>query len=319
MIKRFFNTFLEHPGIPIANPDLIPNSKYVVNTVFASKDLESLNWLHAYAPCFPVKASCIRILNEPSDFYNCLLSKCQEAKRRITLASLYIGTEEPETELVQAIQNNLNSSQGRLKINILLDFTRGTRGAKDSKSVLLPLLQKHRTSVNLSLYHTPLLRGLTRKLIPPRWNELMGLQHMKVYLIDDTVIMSGANLSKNYFTNRQDRYIMIQDEALADFYDEFISRVQQFSLQVNADDTIGLHKDWKYYPYKGDRSNFVNTARLKVLEHFEQSMYKYNTEEGKNIVFLNILLTYHQKSFGFRCRYLGISFNRNGSIGHSSR
>ena len=36
-------------------------------------------------------------------------------------------------------------------------------------------------------------------------NEVVGVNHLKVYLFDDDVILSGANLSNTYFTNRQDR------------------------------------------------------------------------------------------------------------------
>ncbi|KAI9577380.1 hypothetical protein GQX74_013623 [Glossina fuscipes] len=55
---------------------------------------------------------------------------------------------------------------------------------------------------------------ISKRWIPPRWNELLGLQHMKIYLFDDAVLISGANLSNDYFTNRQDRYILIEGKAL---------------------------------------------------------------------------------------------------------
>ena len=31
--------------------------------------------------------------------------------------------------------------------------------------------------------------------MPPKYNEMFGLQHCKVYIFDDDVIISGANLS----------------------------------------------------------------------------------------------------------------------------
>ena len=36
-------------------------------------------------------------------------------------------------------------------------------------------------------------------------NESVGVQHMKAYVFDDDVVMSGANLEDNYFTDRLDR------------------------------------------------------------------------------------------------------------------
>ena len=36
-------------------------------------------------------------------------------------------------------------------------------------------------------------------------NESAGVQHMKAYVFDNDVVMSGANLEDNYFTDRLDR------------------------------------------------------------------------------------------------------------------
>lgn len=41
------------------------------------------------------------------------------------------------------------------------------------------------------MYHTPNLMGLKKKIVPKRLNEGWGLQHMKLYGIDDEIIISG--------------------------------------------------------------------------------------------------------------------------------
>jgi CDP-diacylglycerol--glycerol-3-phosphate 3-phosphatidyltransferase len=41
------------------------------------------------------------VIHEPSIFYKTVVEKCQSAKRRITLASLYLGTGHLEEELVR--------------------------------------------------------------------------------------------------------------------------------------------------------------------------------------------------------------------------
>ena len=43
----------------------------------------------------------------------------------------------------------------------------------------------------LHLYHTPNLRGVLRRYGPERFNEVMGLQHMKLYICDDDLMISG--------------------------------------------------------------------------------------------------------------------------------
>ena len=46
----------------------------------------------------------------------------------------------------------------------------------------------------MRLYHTPNLTGLRKRLVPRRINEGWGLQHMKLYGIDDEIIVSGCEL-----------------------------------------------------------------------------------------------------------------------------
>ncbi|ETN59812.1 cdp-diacylglycerol--serine o-phosphatidyltransferase [Anopheles darlingi] len=228
--------------------------------------LQSLAWLHTTSPCFPVSGDRIEVIREPTAFYNTLLEKCTTARRRIMLASLYLGTGSLETRLVHAIHENLQRND-RLRVSVLLDFTRGTRGVSNSKTTLMPLVEET-DHFRLSLYHTPVLRGMTKRLAPPRWNELLGIQHMKLYLIDDTVILSGANLSNDYFTNRQDRYVMIEDRRLADFYAQFLDKVQEFSLTVGRDGETRLHDTWTMLPYKCTQYEFATEARERVRTFF---------------------------------------------------
>lgn len=265
MFRRFITTFIETQTLPNSDVFNIPLS--TTNT-FKNPSLESLNWLYSVAPCFPIHGSKIQVIQEPQKFYEALLSKCSTAKNRITLVSLYLGIGKLEQNLIIAMRNNL-SNNSNLKINILLDFARGTRGIKNSQTTLHELI-KEKNNFCLSLYHTPALRGLTKRFVPPRWNELFGLQHMKLYLFDDTVIISGANLSNDYFTNRQDRYVMIEDKNLADFYGDLIEKVQEFSLNVNHKNEMELHKDWSILPYDGNRTDFEVQARSKITDLFQK-------------------------------------------------
>jgi CDP-diacylglycerol---glycerol-3-phosphate 3-phosphatidyltransferase len=68
------------------------------------------------------------------------------------------------------------------------------------------------------MYHTPNLTGFRKLLIPKRINEGWGLQHMKIYGVDDEVILSGANLSEDYFTNRQDRYWVFRSKEVETWF-----------------------------------------------------------------------------------------------------
>lgn len=51
------------------------------------------------------------------------------------------------------------------------------------------------------MYHTPNLTGIRKAILPKRINEGWGLQHMKLYGVDDEIIMSGYELQSrlSYF------------------------------------------------------------------------------------------------------------------------
>lgn len=56
---------------------------------------------------------------------------------------------------------------------------------------------------------------------------------MKLYGIDDEIIMSGANLSEDYFTNRQDRYHVFKSKAITDYFSKLFRTVCDLSYRVS--------------------------------------------------------------------------------------
>jgi CDP-diacylglycerol--glycerol-3-phosphate 3-phosphatidyltransferase len=86
------------------------------------------------------------------------------------------------------------------------------------------------------MYHTPNLTGLRKKVVPKRINEGWGLQHMKLYGVDDEIIMSGANLSNDYFTNRQDRYHLFSSKDITNHFWRIHEAVSNFSFKVIPSD-----------------------------------------------------------------------------------
>lgn len=280
MWKRFSSSFAElhHPPSSIISD--IPSSIQIKpmnpapNLSFRRNNLDCFKWMLSVAPCFPVNADKVSIITEPSNFYDTLVDKCNNATHRITLASLYLGTGHLEKRLVSTIHDKLRDN---VRVNVLLDFQRGTRGQLNSAKMLLPLLENFNKNCRISLYHTPHLRGISKRLIPPRWNEIIELQHMKVYLIDNTVILSGANLSNDYFTNRQDRYIMIEDKDLANFYANLVTTVQGFSLELEANGSVQKNSDCPS-PYEDSREKFVTFAKNKLVTFYQNAL---NTQINK--------------------------------------
>ncbi|KAF6096089.1 phosphatidylglycerophosphate synthase 1 [Phyllostomus discolor] len=249
------------PAVPQASPP---------PCCLCPEGVHRFQWIRNLVPEFGVSSSHVRVLSSPAEFFELMKGQIKAARRRVVMASLYLGTGPLEQELVDcleiALERSLRAeSPSDLRVSVLLDFTRGSRGRKNSRTMLLPLLQRFPEQVRVSLFHTPSLRGLLRLLIPERFNETIGLQHIKVYLFDSSVILSGANLSDSYFTNRQDRYVFLRDcPEVADFFAELVEAVGDVSLQLQADDTVRV-VEGMVHPYKGDRAAYCKAANARVM------------------------------------------------------
>jgi CDP-diacylglycerol--glycerol-3-phosphate 3-phosphatidyltransferase len=172
-------------------------------------------------------------------------AKISKAQTRIYLSTLYIG--KTEHELITTIQQSLRRN-ANLRISFLTDALRGTRENPDptSASLLAPLITEFGSDrVEIRMFHTPNLTGLRKKVIPKRINEGWGLQHMKLYGVDDELILSGANLSSDYFTNRQDRYHLFSSKELTDYFKKVHDGVCKLSFDIQpSSEPAGYTMTW---------------------------------------------------------------------------
>ncbi|CCE88802.1 Piso0_001584 [Millerozyma farinosa CBS 7064] len=200
---------------------------------FDPKVKSIIHQLDGISPRFVMKKDDIQILTHPVDFYETLKQKISQAKKRVFLSSLYIG--KSQYELAECIEQSLANNED-LKVSILVDALRGTREAPNSPcsaSLLYPLVEKfgkHR--IDIRMYHTPHLKGLAKWWYPKRYNESWGVQHMKLYGFDDEIILSGANLSHDYFTDRQDRYYIFRNKHMTDYFFNIHNAVSSLSYQL---------------------------------------------------------------------------------------
>ncbi|RIB15407.1 hypothetical protein C2G38_2018086 [Gigaspora rosea] len=204
-----------------------------------SKIVSPNNNLFTLAPYFLLDGKQIRPLREPYEFYDQLKAQILAAKERIFLAALYIGSE--EKELIETLRIAIRKSSN-LKVHILLDCLRATRGGKSHKDqspadLLAPLVKEFPDQVTVSLYHTPDLKGILKIFLPSRFNEGIGLMHIKAFGFDNNLILSGANLSHNYFNNRQDRYMLFTNVPnLTNYFDDLIKTIATFSYILKPDE-----------------------------------------------------------------------------------
>ncbi|KHJ90778.1 phospholipase D domain protein [Oesophagostomum dentatum] len=191
--------------------------------------------------------------------------RSQSAKNRIALSTLYLGDGSLEHALVESIDSNLKRNQN-LHVEVLLDYLRGTRGVAQEKSSTT-LLKTIADRAIVYLYHTPKLTGLVKAVLPERTNEIVGLQHMKLYIFDDSVLISGANLSDSYFVDRQDRYVVFEDvKELADFFSNIITAVGECSFLLDNDGSLKLHPKCSVHPYEGRFDEYRNLIRSKISQ-----------------------------------------------------
>ena len=188
------------------------------------------------APRFEIDPNQIEIIDSPTAFYETLKAKIRRAKKRIYLSTLYIGKK--ETELIETLQEALRR-QPELRVAILTDYLRGSREDPEPScaSLLLPLVKEFGDRVQICMYHTPNLNGWKKKYMPKRINEGWGLQHMKLYGFDDEIMLSGANLSDDYFINRLDRYHLFKSRKLADYYSNIHKAISSISYDLVQSDS----------------------------------------------------------------------------------
>ncbi|KAM3717735.1 CDP-diacylglycerol--glycerol-3-phosphate 3-phosphatidyltransferase [Dirofilaria immitis] len=246
---------------------------------------DALDWLPENTPYVEVDPKMIKIIETPKEFYEKLLCLIREAKERIVISALYLGNGSYEEALVDELEKALDRNPN-LKISILFDCLRCTRGGAESGSILLLKRLAHRASVYL--FHTPSLRGLKKMVLPEKVNEVIGLQHMKLLVFDSHIIFTGANLSSIYFTNRLDRYILIENcLQLANFVDSLVEAIGSCSFILNMQGTISLAKRCDIHPFKGSLEAYKSMLHSRVaitLNAFsKESDSKGNSATGTRI------------------------------------
>ena len=112
------------------------------------------------------------------------------------MSALYLGTGKLEQYLVERLDNTLQTNQ-HIKVNILLDYMRGTRVShKDGSSslnLLKGLKEKHimRPGLRLGFWHHPDTGMLKGKFSSGPMKEIFGVHHIKAHVFDHNVVITG--------------------------------------------------------------------------------------------------------------------------------
>ncbi|OII72496.1 silencer-associated factor [Cryptosporidium ubiquitum] len=197
---------------------------------------------------FKVKDDQISVLDSPSSFKDSLNSILLNAKRRIYISSLYTDTENEITKTLCKVAENLEkNSNNDLKIKLILDYNRMTRECEKVKPYI-KVFKKYPNSVVISLCKIPIINYSENLLGRTSWNiinilskfrrtsflkEVLGVYHIKIFLADDDIIITSANLNSEYLLNKQDRYIMIKGaKKICDYFEQSLDLISEYSHRV---------------------------------------------------------------------------------------
>ena len=75
-------------------------ANFEVNFVNKPKKMETLSFLGDSAPGFAVRGCQVKVLTEPSDFFQELCQRAEKSQERIAMAALYLGTGEKATHSI---------------------------------------------------------------------------------------------------------------------------------------------------------------------------------------------------------------------------
>ena len=66
-----------------------------------------------------------------------------------------------------------------------------------------------RKKLRVGFFHMPDTGMIKGRFSESAIREVFGVHHIKAHIFDNNVLITGANLSEDYFTDRQDRCIVI--------------------------------------------------------------------------------------------------------------
>lgn len=163
------------------------------------------------------------------DFRIRLLDAIKTAKSRIYLIALYLEDDEAGREILTALYEAKQQNPG-LDINVCVDWHRAQRG----------LIGADSSDGNAAMYKS-FSEKYEHKVpvygVPVRGREVFGVLHLKGFIIDNTVIYSGASLNNIYLNYQEryrfDRYHTFDNKDLANSMVEFVQSEMIANSAVN--------------------------------------------------------------------------------------
>jgi len=175
----------------------------------------------AQLPKLPQSVEAVQTLYSSTDFRTTLLEAIAQATQRIYLVALYLENDDAGRDVLSALYE-AKRQRPELEICVLVDWHRAQRGrigdaaASTNADWYCRMAQQH-PDILVPVYG-----------VPVNTREALGVLHLKGYIVDQTVIYSGASINDVYLHRhdkyRYDRYHLLANQALADSMVDYIKK-----------------------------------------------------------------------------------------------
>ncbi|OCG22839.1 phosphatidylserine synthase [Gilliamella sp. wkB108] len=203
------------------------------------------------------------IVYEPEAYRLALLDHIYKAQQRIYIVALYLEKDEAGKEILDALYQ-IKQQWPNIDIKIFMDWHRAQRGrigedkTQTNARYYYQLKQQH-PDIDIPIYGVPINR-----------REVLGVLHLKGYIIDNTVIYSGASINNVYLHKldkyRYDRYHFIKNKVLAD---SMVSYVDNNFLPLDGLQRLDVEKH-------KSRKQIKNEIR-SLRQHLQDVNYQYTS------------------------------------------
>lgn len=209
----------------------------------------------------PIEPASLHWLLTPCALKETLLARIANAAHSIYIAALYLEDDEAGGEILSALMA-AKARNPQLDIKVLVDFHRARRG----------LIGQKGDSGNYLMYRKVMQEaehGIDILGVPVKSREFMGVLHLKGFVIDNTVIFSGASLNNIYLHQHEkyrfDRYHLVESQALADCMRDMIQVYLVDDIAVNS---LSQCQDTERLPIKSE---------ITSLKHrLSKASYRFN-------------------------------------------
>jgi len=224
---------------------------------------------------------------EPGEYYQHLRESVRRCSRTIVLSALYLGHGPLEAALLDDLLVSLEKNK-ELHVTLLLDYHRSNRPdappEKHSLQRMRRINEVYPHRFNVYLYKVPQTAFITRSIASfldlfqkkSVIHEVLGVYHCKYCIFDGQVVVTGANLSNEYFTNRQDRYYCIDQEVTSQFTNDigylhrfltsFTNIIKDFSYSINGN-SIATPKNSDNNQMRQRLQGLITTYKQEKIEN----------------------------------------------------